>query len=413
MPWALVRHAMRRRPAPRLLRFAAAPRDRYDVVIVGGGGHGLAIAHHLAARHNIRNVAVFEKGWLAGGNTARNTAIVRSNYLSPEAIAFYARSLDIFRGLSRELEFNLLYSERGHLTLAHSDADCHVARWRAQTNRHLGIDSDFVGREEIAKICPPLSLSRAAARPILGALWHPPGAIVRHDAVAWGYAIRAAQMGVDILPQTPVRSILRENDEAIGIVTAKGERVFAGAVVQAVAGASAEVAAMAGVRLPIRAVPLQAMATQPLAPFLDRILASSSLHVYASQTSRGELVIGGAVDPYPRARVDATIGVKRRFAADLLELLPQAAGAKILRQWAGVADMTPDYAPIMGLSPRKNYYLDAGWGTWGFKATPAAGEAVAQTVADARPPALIAPFALSRFARGGLLGERAAAAVGH
>ena len=328
MPWALVRHAMRRRPAPRLLRFAAAPRDRYDVVIVGGGGHGLAIAHHLAARHNIRNVAVFEKDWLAGGNTARNTAIVRSNYLSPEAIGFLrplARDFSRFVARTR-IQLAVFRARPSHARPFRRRLPC---RSLARANQPpFGIDSDFVGREEIAKICPPLSLSRAAARPILGALWHPPGAIVRHDAVAWGYAIRAAQMGVDILPQTPVRSILRENDEAIGIVTAKGERVFAGAVVQAVAGASAEVAAMAGVRLPIRAVPLQAMATQPLAPFLDRILASSSLHVYASQTSRGELVIGGAVDPYPRARVDATIGVKRRFAADLLELLPQAAGAK-------------------------------------------------------------------------------------
>ena len=387
-------------------------RPRYDVVIVGAGGHGLAAAYYLAKDHGITDVAVLDKGWLGGGNTARNTAIIRSNYLTPEGVRFYDESIRLFRNLSNELGFNILYSERGHLTLAHNDAALRTMRWRAEVNKHLGVESEVVDRDELARLCPPLNLDRGARFPILGALYHKPGAIARHDAVAWGYAMGAARRGVEIHQQTEVTGILTDKGRVTGVETTRG-RIACGKVLQAVAGLSAPVAAMAGFRLPIHTVPLQACVTEPLKPFLDPIVVSGSLHVYVSQSARGELVMGGPTDPYALYSQRSTLEFKEGLATPMLTLFPFLAEVRVLRQWAGLADMTPDFSPIMGLTPVANYYIDSGWGTWGFKATPVCGKRMAETVARGEAPELIKPFALERFAAFRQLGERGAASVGH
>ena len=413
MPFGLLRQGLRRRRKPVRVLPAQGPLARsYDVVIIGGGGHGLATAYYLAKDHGIRSVAVLEGGYLAGGNTARNTAIVRSNYLTPEGVAFYAESVSLFRNLSDELDFNIMYSERGHLTLAHTDASIRTSRWRAEVNKHLGVDSELIGPDEIRRICPQLNLSDDVRFPILGALYHPPGAIVRHDAVAWGYAAAAARLGVEIHVGTEVTGLIKSGNRAVGVETTKGP-VHANRILQAVAGSSSRVAELAGFRLPIRTVPLQACVSQPLKPFLDPIIVSGSLHVYISQSSRGELVMGGATDPYPLYSSRSTLEFKEGLMAHMLELFPFLAEAKVMRQWAGIADMTPDYSPVMGLTPIENYFIDAGWGTWGFKATPVCGKRMAETIATGRPPELIAPFALDRFSRFVQIGERGAASVGH
>ena len=413
MPFGLIKYGLSRR-YPVTRKFPARPelKPRYDVVIIGAGGHGLATAYYLAKHHGITNVAVVDKGYVGGGNTARNTAIIRSNYLTPEGVRFYDASLRLFRDLSHELDFNIMYSERGHLTLAHTEAALRTSRWRAEVNKHLDVDSEVVSPEEIARIEPTLNLSRDVRYPILGALHHRPGAIARHDAVAWGYAIGAAERGVEIHPNTEVTGILVEGGAATGIETTRGT-VRCGCVVQAVAGSSGLLAGMTGFKLPIRSVPLQACVSQPLKPFLDTIVVSGSLHVYISQSARGELVMGGATDPYPLYSTRSTLDFMEGLMGHVLELFPFLGNLKVLRQWAGIADMTPDFAPIMGVSPINNYYLDAGWGTWGFKATPACGTYMSDLVATGQVPDMIAPFALERFWRFDQFGERGAASVGH
>ena len=413
MPLGLIRHGFRggRRPR-RALPPASGLRPRYDVAIIGAGGHGLAAAYYLAKDHGITDVAVLDKGWLGGGNTARNTTIIRSNYLTPEGVRFYDESIRLFRGLSGELDFNILYSERGHLTLAHTDAALRTMRWRAEVNKHLGVESEMVGLDGLARLCPHLNLGRDVRFPILGALHHKPGAIARHDAVAWGYAIAAARRGVEIHQNTEVTGILTEKGRVTGVETSRG-RIACGKVLQAVAGSSSLLASMAGFRLPIHTVPLQACVTEPLKPFLDPIVVSGSLHVYVSQSARGELVMGGPTDPYALYSQRPTLEWKEGLAAPMLALFPFLAEVRVLRQWAGLADMTPDFSPIMGLTPVENYYIDAGWGTWGFKATPVCGKRMAETVASGKPPELIEPFALDRFAAFRQLGERGAASVGH
>ena len=413
MPFGLIKYGLSRR-YPVTRKFPARPelKPRYDVVIIGAGGHGLATAYYLAKHHGITNVAVVDKGYVGGGNTARNTAIIRSNYLTPEGVRFYDASLRLFRDLSHELDFNIMYSERGHLTLAHTEAALRTSRWRAEVNKHLDVDSEVVSPEEIARIEPTLNLSRDVRYPILGALHHRPGAIARHDAVAWGYAIGAAERGVEIHTNTEVTGILVEGGAATGVETTRGT-VRCGCVVQAVAGSSGLLAGMAGFKLPIRSVPLQACVSQPLKPFLDTIVVSGSLHVYISQSARGELVMGGATDPYPLYSTRSTLEFMEGLMGHVLELFPFLGNLKILRQWAGIADMTPDFAPIMGVSPINNYYLDAGWGTWGFKATPACGTYMSDLVATGQVPDMIAPFALERFWYFAQFGERGAASVGH
>ncbi|MFN0044055.1 MAG: FAD-dependent oxidoreductase [Alphaproteobacteria bacterium] len=413
MPFGLLKYGLsRRHPEPRRIPPTPDLKPSYDVVIVGGGGHGLAAAYYLSHVHGIRNVAVLEKGYLASGNTARNTTIIRANYLTPEGVRFYGESVSLYKELSETLDFNIMYSERGHLTLAHTDASVRTMRWRAEVNTHCGVQSELIWPDEIRRLCPSMNLSDKARYPVLGALLHPPGSIARHDAVAWGYAIRAAERGVEIHQQTEVTGLRIEGDRVVGVETNRGF-VGAGKVLQAVAGSSTRLADMAGLRLPIRTVPLQACVSQPLKRFLDPIIVSGSLHVYISQSARGELVMGGSTDPYSLYSSRSTLDFKEGLLAHMLELFPFLAEVKLLRQWAGMADMTPDFSPIMGPTPLANYYIDAGWGTWGFKATPVCGKRMAETIATGRAPDILDAFRLSRFAEFQQVGERGAAAVGH
>ena len=413
MPLSLLKYGFSgEHPDAPHFRWVSEPKKSYDVIIIGAGGHGLAAAYYLAARHGIKNVCVLDKGYLAGGNTARNTTIIRANYLTPEGVAFYKESVELFRTLSTELEINVMYSERGHFTLAHTDAAMRTARWRAEVNKHLGVKSEVIDADEVARICPVMNVSDDVRYPVLGALYHPPGAIARHDAVAWGYAKEAMRRGVEVHPQTEVKEILVENGRATGVVTNRGT-IHGGKIMQAVAGASSHVARMVGLKLPIRTVPLQACVSEPVKPILDQIVVSGSLHVYISQSARGEMVMGGATDPYGLYSTRSTLDFKEGLMGHMLELFPFLGELRILRQWAGMADMTPDFSPVMGLTPIENYYIDAGWGTWGFKATPVCGARMAECVATGQQPDLLRPFALSRFSTFDLVGEKGAASVGH
>jgi sarcosine oxidase, subunit beta len=393
-------------------RWPGELKKTYDVLVIGAGGHGLATAYYLAARHGITNVAVLDKDWLAGGNTARNTTIVRSNYLTPEGVAFYKESVELFRKLSIELDINVMYSERGHFTLAHTDAAMRTARWRAEVNKHLGVASEVIDADEVKRLCPVMNVSEDVRYPILGALYHPPGAIARHDAVAWGYAKEAMRRGVEVHTKTEVTGLIVENGRIKGVETNRGT-IHAGKVVQAVAGSSSRVARLAGLRLPIKTIPLQACVSEPVKPILDQIVVSGSLHVYISQSARGEMVMGGATDPYGLYSTRSTLDFKESLMAHMLELFPFMAELRVLRQWTGMADMTPDFSPVMGLTPIDDYYIDSGWGTWGFKATPVCGSRMAECIVTGRQPDILKPFALDRFKTFDLVGEKGAASVGH
>ncbi|MGD2007316.1 MAG: FAD-dependent oxidoreductase [Cellvibrionales bacterium] len=389
-----------------------ALRDHYDVVIIGGGGHGMATAYYLAKYHGITNVAVLEKAYLGGGNTARNTAVIRSNYLTPEGVAFYSASVKLYEQLSNEFDFNIMYSQRGQLTLAHTDATVRAFRQRAEVNKHFGGRTELIDRQAIAELVPCLNLDPAEL-PVLAGLWHRDGATARHDAVAWGYARGATQRGVELHQLTEVTDIVSDNGRVTGVVTNRGT-VHCGCVVQAVAGHSAPLAKKAGIDLPLVAYPLQAMVTLPVKPFLNPLVSSSALHCYVQQTSRGEIVIGGGSDPYPLYQSRASLPLKESLIASAVDMFPFLSEMRLLRQWAGITDMTTDYSPIMGLSPLENYYLDAGWGTWGFKATPICGQTMAQLVASGgQVPELIQPFALDRFDRFQQVNEMGATAASH
>jgi sarcosine oxidase subunit beta len=383
-----------------------------DVVIIGAGGHGLATAYNLARHHGVRRIVVLEKGYIGSGNTGRNTTIIRSNYLTPEGVRFYERSMQIWRGLSDELGLNLFYSTRGHYTLAHTDSTLRTLRWRAEVNHHLGVDSRMVTPEEIARALPMMDMTGGGHAPVVGALYHAPGAVARHDAVAWGYARAAARLGVAIHQQTEVTGIEVKGGRIAGVRTTRGD-IATPCVVSAVAGYTPRILAMLGLTSPIYVHPLQAMVSEPVKPWLDAIVVSGSLHVYVSQSARGELVMGASLDPRelhtPRSSREFTTGL----AQHMLDLFPFLAGVKVNRQWAGLADMTPDFAPVMGVTPVEGFFLDAGWGTWGFKATPVAGETMAATAATGRNHELIRTFDWHRFERFELTGEKGAAAVGH
>ena len=387
-------------------------KNSYDVVIIGGGGHGVATAYYLAKYHGITNIAVLEKSYLGAGNTARNTAVIRSNYLTPEGVAFYAKSVEMFKGLSNEFDFNIMYSERGQLTLAHTDATVRAFRQRAEVNKHFGGRTELIGPDEIRKLVPALNMN-PADMPVRAGLWHMDGATARHDAVAWGYARGAVQRGVELHQLTEVTDVLVGDGRVEGVHTNRG-RINSRCVIQAVAGHSSLLAGMAGFTLPIVSYPLQAMVTQPVKPFLDPLVSSSALHCYVQQTSRGEIVLGGGSDPYPLYSTRSTLELKESLVAHAIDMFPFLANLRLMRQWAGVTDMTPDYSPVMGLSPVDGYYLDAGWGTWGFKATPICGKTMAELVAGGgRVPDLIKPFSLERFDRFAQVNEMGATAASH
>jgi len=386
-------------------------KSRYDVVIIGAGVHGLGIAYYLASRHGVRNIAVLDRGYLGCGNSGRNTAIIRSNYRTPEGIPFYEESVQLYERLSRELEWNLLFSQCGHLTLAHTDSALAGLRVRAENNQVLGVDSRIIYPAEIRRLVPSMDLSDQPRLPILAALYHPPGGIIRHDAVIWGYARACDRLGVEIHPYTEVTRTRVSRGKAESVTTTRGE-VAAGTVVNATAGWASMIARMAGVTLPIVSHPLQACVTEPLKPFLDKVIVSASLHVYVNQTDKGELVIGAEIDPYQSYSLKGTLPTLEQMASYTLELFPQLSSLRVLRQWAGICDMTPDYAPIIGASREvSNYYVDVGWGTYGFKAAPAAAKNMAELIATGKTPKIIEAFSPARFYGGQLVGEKAAAAV--
>lgn len=413
MPFGLLKFGLNKTyPAKHHFTPTQDLKKHYDVVIIGAGGHGAAIAYHLAKHHGVKDIALLDKGYLGGGNTARNTAVIRSNYLTEESVTFYRESVKLYQSLSNELGYNVMMENRGQLTLAHTDAAIRSMRWRAEVNTHLGVRSELVDQQGIRELVPNLHMDPQSRFPILGGLWHADGATARHDAVVWGYAKGACERGVELHQLTEVTDIDVDSGKVKAVNTNRG-RIECNTVVQAVAGASSLVGAMAGIKLPIHCYPLQAMVTQSYKPILNPHVSSPHMHVYIHQTSRGEFVIGGGSDPYPLYNTRATLEQKETLAAAVIELFPFLAQARMLRQWAGTTDMTPDYSPIMGLSPVENYYLDAGWGTWGFKATPICGTTMAELVATKRVPDIIKPFELERFYRYSQVNESGATAASH
>jgi sarcosine oxidase subunit beta len=382
----------------------------YDVVIIGAGVHGLAIAYYLGKR-GITNIAVLDKGYLGGGASGRNTAIVRSNYRTPEGVAFYNESVKLYEKLALELDYNVMFSQQGHLTVAHNERGVVTLRERAEVNKLLGVNSRLIDRSEIARLVPGMDMD--GHQPIRAGLYHPPGGIIRHDAVVWGYARGVDRHGIHIHPFTEVTGIDTSTGRIAGVVTNRG-RIASPIVINATAGWCSAVAHLAGVDLPIVTYPLQALVTERLKPFLHHVIVSATLHVYVNQTDRGEVVIGEEIDPYSSYSMRSTLRFLENAAAHTLELFPCLGRVKVLRQWAGICDMTPDFAPIIGPVPEvAGFYVDVGWGTYGFKAGPVAGYRVAEMIATGKVPEILRPFALSRFAEQQPVGEKAAAAVSH
>jgi len=396
---------------PQLWR-SPEPKRHYDVLIVGGGGHGLATAYYLAKVHGIRNVAVIEKGWLGGGNTGRNTTVIRSNYFHPQSAHFYDLSLRLYENLTRELGFNVMLSQRGILTLAHSTHQQEMlSRWL--NAMHLnGIDGEMLTPQEIRQWLPLLNASAAARYPVTGAVLQRRGGIARHDAVAWGYARAADALGVDIIQNCEVSGFLREADRIVGVETTRGH-IKAGKVALAVAGHSSVLAAKAGFRLPVTSYALQAFVTEPLKPILSCVAISMATGTYVSQSDKGELVVGGGLDLYPSYAQRGNLPTLQGVVAGLLALFPSFSRLRLLRQWAGIVDVVHDSSPIIDRAPVKGVYLNCGWGTGGFKAIPGGGLVFAHLLAADRPHPLAEGFTLRRFATGALIDEASAAGISH
>jgi sarcosine oxidase, subunit beta len=383
---------------------------KYDVLIVGGGGHGLATAYYLAKNHKVGRVAVLEKGWIGGGNTGRNTQVVRSNYFYSASSSFFDHSLKLYEDLGVELNFNVMLSQRGLIALAHSEHELEISRRWWNAIRMNGIDSEMLTPQEIQRLVPPVNLQ--ARFPIVGGFMQRRAGICRHDAVVWGYARAASALGVDIVQNCEVLGFDIAGDRVRGVNTSRGP-ISAGKVVMNIAGYSSGLAKLAGLTLPITTMALQAMVTEPVKPVLDAVVISGAIHAYVSQSDRGEIVIGGGADSYNSYAQRGGLPQQRSTLAAVLELFPSFSRLKIMRQWAGRVDITPDTSPIMGLTPVDGLYINCGWGTGGYKAIPAGGDTMAHTIATGQPHPLITGFGLNRFETGALVDEGAAAGVAH
>jgi sarcosine oxidase subunit beta len=388
------------------------PKKHYDVLIVGGGGHGLATAYYLAREHGVRNIAVLEKGWIGGGNTGRNTTIVRSNYLWTEASLLYEKSMQLWENLSQDLNYNVMFSQRGVYNLGHTLQDMRDIERRVGANRLNGIDAEVVDTAAISKAIPMLNTSANARYPILGASLQRRAGVARHDAVAWGFARAADALGVDIIEQCEVTGIQRDKGRVTGVATTRGE-IAAGKVGVVVAGHASVLAAMADLRLPVESHPLQAFVSEPLKPVLDTVVMSNAVHGYISQSDKGELVIGAGIDSYLGYGQRGSFQTIEHTMEAIIELFPIFSRVRMLRMWGGIVDVCPDACPIISKTPVEGLYFNCGWGTGGFKATPGSGWVFAHTIANDEPHELNAPFDLERFASGALIDEHGAAAVAH
>lgn len=387
------------------------PKAEYDVVIVGAGGHGLATAYYLAKNHGITNVAVLEKGWLGGGNTGRNTTIIRSNYLQDESAAIFELSRTLYEGLSQDLNYNIMFSPRGVLMLAQTEHELRAWKRTAHANRLAGIESEMVTPERIKKIVPMIELN-GPRYPVLGGLWQARGGTARHDAVAWGYARGASDRGVDIIQQCEVTGIDRDGGKVTGVQTSKGA-IKCKQLCVVVAGSSGVLADMAGFRLPVESMALQALVSEPVKPMLDCVVMANTVHGYISQSDKGELVIGGGADGFNNYTQRGSFQHIEETVRALIETFPTISRLKQLRQWGGIVDMTGDRSPIIGKTPVEGMFINCGWGTGGFKAIPGSGWATAEMLADGPPRDLAAPFSMDRFTEGRMIDESVAAAVAH
>ncbi len=389
------------------------PKKQYDVVIVGAGGHGLGTAYYLAKKYGVKNIAVIEKGWLGGGNTARNTTIIRSNYLFDESAAIYDHAVDLWDGLSQELNYNTMFSKRGVLMLAHNVHDVQSFQRHVHANRLNGVDNKWLSPEACKKFAPILDISQNRHYPVMGGALQMRAGTARHDSVAWGYARAASQLGVDIIQNCAVTGIRRGKDGAVeGVETQKGF-IAAGKVGVSAAGHSSVVMEMAGLRFPLESYPLQALVSEPVKPVLNCVIMSNAVHAYISQSDKGELVIGAGTDQYTSYSQRGALHILEHTLMSITEIFPIFKRMRMLRSWGGIVDVTPDRSPIVGKTPVKGLYVNCGWGTGGFKATPGAADLFAYTIANDEPHKINAPYNLDRFVTGRLIDEAAAAAVAH
>jgi sarcosine oxidase subunit beta len=389
------------------------PKAAYDAVIIGGGGHGLATAYYMAKEHGMRNIAVVERGWLGGGNTGRNTTIIRSNYLWEESEGLYEHAVKLWEGLSQELNYNVMYSARGVMMLAHNVHDVQVFKRHVHANRLAGIDNDWLTPEQAKAFCPILDISPTLRYPIVGAALQRRGGTARHDAVAWGYARGASALGVDIIQNCEVTGIDRDHTGAVsGLQTTRGA-IKTKKIGVVAAGHTSVVMAMAGVRMPLESYPLQALVSEPIKPIMPCVVMSNTIHAYMSQSDKGELVIGAGTDAYTSYSQTGGLHISSHTLDAICELFPVVRRMRMLRNWGGIVDVTPDRSPIIGKTPVPGLFVNCGWGTGGFKATPGSGHVFAHTVARGEPHPINAGFTLDRFRTGRLIDEAAAAAVAH
>jgi sarcosine oxidase subunit beta len=391
----------------------AEPKPAYDAVIVGGGGHGLGAAYYLAKQHGLRNIAVLEKGWLGGGNTGRNTTIIRSNYLFDESAALYDHAVKLWEGLSQELNYNVMFSQRGVMMMAHTVHDVQVFKRHIHANRCNGVDNEWLSPQEAKAFCPPLNIAANMRYPVLGASLQRRGGTARHDAVAWGYARAADALGVDIVENCEVTAIRRNASGAVEAVETTKGTIRTPKVGVSAAGHTSVVLGMAGVRMPLESYPLQALVSEPIKPVFPCVVMSNTIHAYISQSDKGELVIGAGTDAYTSYTQRGALHVTQHTLDAICELFPMFRRMRMLRNWGGIVDLTPDRSPIVGKTPVQGLYVNCGWGTGGFKATPGAAHTLAWTIAKDEPHPINAPFSLERFRDGRLIDEAAAAAVAH